>query len=70
MKTPDEIKKGLIDASEEARWVVESGDAHDLIDAVENAHVSMTDALAYIEQLEAALAAKNDMDNRLEDDLK
>ncbi len=52
MKTHDEIKKGLVEAIEEASWVVEGGDAHDLIDAVELAHVSMADALALIQQLE------------------
>ena len=53
MKKPEEIKKGLVEAIEEASWVVEGGDAHDLIDAVENAHASMADALALIQQLEA-----------------
>lgn len=52
-KTPDEIKMGLVEAIEEASWVVEGGDAHDLIDAVEKAHASMADALACIRQLEA-----------------
>lgn len=51
-RTPEEIKRGLVDAIEEASWVVEGGDAHDLIDAVEKAHASMADALAYIQQLE------------------
>lgn len=54
MKTPDEIKKGLVEAIDEASWVVEGGDAHDLIDAVYKAHAGMADALAYIQQLEAA----------------
>ena len=53
MKTAEEIKKGLVEAIEEASWVVEGGDAHDLIDAVDKAHASMADALAYIRQLEA-----------------
>lgn len=52
MKKPEEIKKGLVEAIDEANWVVEGGDAHDLIDAVEKAHASMADALAYIRQLE------------------
>lgn len=52
MKRPEEIKKGLIEAIEEASWVVEGGDAHDLMDAVNKAHASMADALAYIQQLE------------------
>ena len=52
MKTAEEIKKGLVEAIEEASWVVEGGDAHDLIDAVDKAHASMADALAYIQQLE------------------
>lgn len=51
-KTPEEIKKGLIEAIEEASWVTEAGDAHDLIDAVSKAHASIADALAYIQQLE------------------
>lgn len=55
MKTPKEIKKGFIDAMEDASWVVEGGDAHDLIDAVEKAHASMADALACIERLEAQI---------------
>lgn len=51
-RTPEEIKKGLVEAIEEASWVVEGGDAHDLIDTVEKAHVSMAYALTYIQQLE------------------
>lgn len=53
MKTPEEIKKGLVEAIEDASCVVEYGDAHDLIDAVEKNHAIMADALAYIKQLEA-----------------
>ena len=52
MKTAEEIKKGLVEVIEEASWVVEGGDAHDLIDVVDKAHASMADALAYIQQLE------------------
>ena len=52
MKTPDEIKKGLVEAMEETSWVVEGGDAHDLQDACDMAHASMADGLAYIKQLE------------------
>lgn len=59
MKTPEEIKKELVEAIEEASWVVEGGDAHDLIDAVEKAHASMADTLAYIQQLEM-LAKQNE----------
>lgn len=53
MKTPDEIKKGLVEAIEETAWVVEGGDAHDLQDVCDMAHASMADALAYIQQIEA-----------------
>lgn len=65
MKTPEEIKKGLVEAIEEASWVVEGGDAHDLIDAVEKAHASMADALAYIQQLESALPKWISVEERL-----
>lgn len=53
MKSPDEIKKALIDAMETASWVVVGGDAHDLLDAVDQLHASCADALAYINDLEA-----------------
>ena len=53
MKSPEEIKKGLVEAIEETAWVVEGGDAHDLQDACDMAHASMADALALIQQLEA-----------------
>lgn len=52
MKTPDEIKKGIVEAIDEVSWVVEGGYAHDLQDACDKANASMADALAYIEQLE------------------
>ena len=52
LRNPDEIKRGLVEAIEEAAWVVEGGDAHDLLDAVDKAHASMADALSYIQQLE------------------
>lgn len=52
MKTPDEIKKGIVEAIDEVSWVVEGGDAHDLQDACDKAHASMADALALIDQLE------------------
>ena len=42
-----------MEAIEEASWVVEGGDAHDLQDACDMAHASMADALAYIKQLES-----------------
>lgn len=65
MKKPEEIKKGLVEAIEEASWAVEGGDAHDLIDAVENAHASMADALAYIQQLEAQVPRWIPVEERL-----
>lgn len=65
MKKPEEIKKGLVEAIEEASWVVEGGDAHDLIDAVENAHASMADALTYIQQLEAQVPRWIPVEERL-----
>ena len=52
VKKSEKIKKELFDAIEEASWVAEAGDAHDLKDAVGKAHASMADALAYIQQLE------------------
>ena len=48
----EKIKHSLIDAIEECAWVVEGGDAHDLIDAVEKAHASMAESLTLIRQLE------------------
>lgn len=42
-----------MEAIEEASWVVEGGDAHDLQDACDMAHASMADALAYTQQLES-----------------
>ena len=65
MKTAEEIKKGLVEAIEEASWVVEGGDAHDLIDAVDKAHASMADALAYIQQLEAQVPKWISVEERL-----
>lgn len=73
MKTPDEIKKGLVEAIEEASWVVEGGDAHDLIDAVEKAHASMADALACIQQLEYEnkdLLEERELNEHLRDKVK
>ena len=65
MKTPEEIKKGLIEAIEETSWVVEGGNAHDLIDACEMAHASMADALAYIQKLEAQVPRWISVEERL-----
>lgn len=65
MKKPEEIKKGLVEAIEEASWVVEGGDAHDLIDAVENAHASMADALSLIQQLESQVPRWISVEERL-----
>lgn len=72
MKTPNEIKRGL------ECCILETDDTS-LVDHCRACPYQPTglcfrtllkDALAYIEQLEAKLAAKNDMDNRMEDDLK
>jgi hypothetical protein len=52
MKTPDEIKKEIDAALEEASWAIGVGDAHDLIEALEKTYASMASALAYIQQLE------------------
>ena len=52
MKTPEEIKRDMIDYMEDASCVTEYGDAHGLIDSVEKGHATMADALAYIQQLE------------------
>lgn len=52
MKTPEEIKRDMIDYMEDASCVTEYGDAHDLIDSVEKGHATMAAALAYIRQLE------------------
>lgn len=52
MKTPDEIKRDMIECMEDASCVVEYGDAHDLIDAVEKAHATMADGLSLIRRLE------------------
>ena len=53
MKTPDEIKKGLVEAIAETFWAAKDGDAHDLKDACDVAHTSMTTAMIYIQHLEA-----------------
>ena len=65
MKKPEEIKKGLVEAIEEASWAVERGDAHDLIDAVDNTLASMANALAYIQQLEAQVPRWIPVEERL-----
>lgn len=67
-RTPEEIKQGLIDAIEEASWVTEGGDAHDLIDAVEIAHEKMAHALAYIQRLEAQVPQWISVEERLPED--
>lgn len=72
-KTPDEIKKGIVEAIEEVSWVVEGGDAHDLQDACDKAHASMADALALIEQLElqnALLTAEKYLNNEFRNRIK
>lgn len=54
-KTPEDVKKGIIEAIEEVSWVVEDGDPYDLQYACDKAHASMADALALIQQFEEAL---------------
>jgi hypothetical protein len=54
MKTPEKIKRDMIDYMEDASCVTEYGDAHDLIDSVEQGHAPMADASAYIRLLEQA----------------
>ena len=66
MKTPEEIKRDLIDYMEDASCVTEYGDAHDLIDSVEKGHATMADALAYIQQLEKDNAQKDERIRKLE----
>lgn len=64
MKTPAEIKKAFECCMQMARC------ANCPYSGEKCALQVSADALAYIEQLEAEIAAKNDMDNRMEDDLK
>ena len=52
MSQIETIKQNLINAIEECAWVVEGGDAHDLIDAAEQAHAAMVEALSCIKYLE------------------
>lgn len=52
MKKPDEIKQDIIDCTDEAIVVSETGDAHDLLDFADKAHVCMATALMYIQRLE------------------
>lgn len=66
MKTPEEIKRDMIECMEEANWVVEVGDAHDLIDSVEKAHETMADALSFIRRLEQDNAQKDERIRQLE----
>ena len=66
MKTPEEIKLGMIDYMEDASCVTEYGDAHDLIDSVEKGHATMADALALIRQLEQDNAQKDERIRKLE----
>lgn len=55
MKSPAEIKKGLESSIAELLWSINEGYPDEMIDSMENAHARMTDALAYIQQLEAKL---------------
>jgi hypothetical protein len=56
MKTHENIKTRLVKAIEEASWVVEDGDAHDLID-VDDAYITVyaRDIINLIESLSAKL---------------
>lgn len=53
MKTSDEIKKGLVEATSEMFWATKDGDADDMRRVCGMAYTSMADALALIQQLEA-----------------
>lgn len=75
LKTNEEIKKEISEVMEELSWVVKGGDAHDLQDACDKAHVCLADTLSLIASLESdvtfyknisALNAKTcDMQNEL-----
>lgn len=54
MKIPEYIKQDIIDCMDEAIVVNETGDAHDLLDFADKAHVCMSTALTYIQQLESS----------------
>lgn len=66
MKTPDEIKKDIIDCLEEAIEVGNTGDAHDLLAFSDKAYVCIVTARAYIRQLEADNASKDERIQMLE----
>ena len=67
MKTPDEIKKDIIDCMEEAIEIGKTCDAQDLLDFSDKAYVCMATTRAYIQQLESELAAvKRERDALLE----
>lgn len=53
MTLHEEIKKGLVEAIAVTFWAAKDGDAHDLKDACDVAHTSMTAAMIYIQHLEA-----------------
>lgn len=48
-KTPDEIKKGLVEAVAEMFWATKDGDADDMRRVCGIAHASMADALILIQ---------------------
>ena len=52
-RTPEEIKKGLVEGIAVTFWAAKDGDAHDLKDACDVAHTSMKAAMIYIQHLEA-----------------
>jgi hypothetical protein len=60
MKTPDEIKKDIIDCLEEAIEVGNTGDAHDLLAFSDKAYVCIVTARAYIHDLETDKSRLND----------
>ena len=70
MKTPDKIKDALLRCSNAVCFGDEEICAYRSEGSAYCMMALTKDALAYIEQLESEIAAKNDMDNRMEDDLK
>lgn len=60
MKTPEEIKKDIIDCLEEAIEVGNTGDAHDLLAFSDKAYICIVTARAYIHDLETDKSRLND----------
>lgn len=68
MRTPEEVKMGLVGAMAETFWVAKDGDVEDLQDACDMAHDSLADAFVYIEQLEAQIPRWIPVEERLPED--